>query len=64
MAEVGNVGLPPELLAQGITDRVRIPAAPMSDAAYAAVVLHVAPEAAAGGPPAIVRDGDWVAFGS
>ena len=60
MAEVGNMGLPPKLLAQGITDMVRISDARMSGTAYGTVVLHVAPEAAAGGPLAIVRDGDWI----
>jgi len=60
MAEVGNMGLPPKLLAQGVTDMVRISDARMSGAAYGTVVLHVAPEAAAGGPLAIVRDGDWI----
>ena len=62
MAEVGNMGLPPKLLAQGITDMVRISDARMSGTAYGTVVLHVAPEAAAGGPLAIVRDGDWIAL--
>ena len=62
MAEVGNMGLPPKLLAQGITDMVRISDARMSGTAYGTVVLHVAPEAAAGGPLGIVRDGDWVAL--
>ena len=55
MAEVGNMGLPPKLLAQGITDMVRISDARMSGTAYGTVVLHVAPEAAAGGPLAIVQ---------
>lgn len=64
MAEVGNMGLPPKLLAQGITDMVRISDARMSGTAYGTVVLHVAPEAAAGGPLAIVRDGDWIALDS
>jgi dihydroxyacid dehydratase/phosphogluconate dehydratase len=62
MAEVGNMGLPPKLLAKGITDMVRISDARMSGTAYGTVVLHVAPEAAAGGPLAIVRDGDWIAL--
>jgi len=62
MAEVGNMGLPPKLLAQGITDMVRISDARMSGTAYGTVVLHVAPEAAAGGPLAIVRDGDWISL--
>jgi dihydroxy-acid dehydratase len=60
MAEVGNMGLPPKLLAKGITDMVRISDARMSGTAYGTVVLHVAPEAAAGGTLAIVQDGDWV----
>ncbi len=60
MAEVGNMGLPPKLLRRGIKDMVRISDARMSGTAYGTVVLHVAPEAAAGGPLAIVRDGDWV----
>ncbi|MCE7518429.1 dihydroxy-acid dehydratase [Vreelandella titanicae] len=60
MAEVGNMGLPPKILAQGITDMVRISDARMSGTAYGTVVLHVAPEAAAGGPLAAVRNGDWI----
>lgn len=60
MAEVGNMGLPPKLLAQGIKDMVRISDARMSGTAYGTVVLHVAPEAAAGGPLGIVRDGDFI----
>jgi L-arabonate dehydrase len=60
MAEVGNMGLPPKLLAQGVTDMVRISDARMSGTAYGTVVLHVAPEAAAGGPLALVKDGDWI----
>ncbi len=60
MAEVGNMGLPPKLLAAGTKDMVRISDARMSGTAYGTVVLHVAPEARAGGPLAVVRDGDWV----
>ncbi|GGY00750.1 dihydroxy-acid dehydratase [Litchfieldella qijiaojingensis] len=60
MAEVGNMGLPTKLLEQGVTDMVRISDARMSGTAYGTVVLHVAPEAAAGGPLAAVRDGDWI----
>ncbi|TKC91225.1 dihydroxy-acid dehydratase, partial [Trinickia terrae] len=60
MAEVGNMGLPPKLLAQGVTDMVRVSDARMSGTAYGTVVLHVAPEARAGGPLAVVRDGDWI----
>ncbi|SEQ77672.1 L-arabinonate dehydratase [Pseudomonas sp. NFACC02] len=60
MAEVGNMGLPAKLLAQGITDMVRISDARMSGTAYGTVVLHVAPEAAAGGPLAVVQEGDYI----
>jgi len=60
MAEVGNMGLPPKLLAAGVTDMVRISDARMSGTAYGTVVLHVAPEARAGGPLAAVCDGDWI----
>jgi L-arabonate dehydrase len=60
MAEVGNMGLPAKLLAQGVTDMVRISDARMSGTAYGTVVLHVAPEAAAGGPLAVVREGDYI----
>lgn len=60
MAEVGNMGLPPKLLARGIKDMVRISDARMSGTAYGTVVLHVAPEAMAGGPLGIVRDGDFI----
>ena len=60
MAEVGNMPLPTKLLKRGVTDMVRISDARMSGTAYGTVVLHVAPEAAAGGPLALVRDGDLV----
>jgi dihydroxy-acid dehydratase len=60
MAEVGNMGLPPKVLKKGITDMVRVSDARMSGTAYGTVVLHVAPEAAAGGPLALVRNGDIV----
>jgi L-arabonate dehydrase len=60
MAEVGNMGLPPKLLRQGVTDMVRISDARMSGTAFGTVVLHVAPEAAAGGPLALVQDGDLI----
>jgi dihydroxy-acid dehydratase len=62
MAEVGNMGLPAKLLAKGITDMVRISDARMSGTAYGTVVLHVSPEAALGGPLALVREGDWIAL--
>jgi L-arabonate dehydrase len=60
MAEVGNMPLPAKLLQQGVTDMVRISDARMSGTAYGTVVLHTAPEAAAGGPLALVRDGDMI----
>ena len=60
MAEVGNMPLPPKLLRRGITDMVRISDARMSGTAYGTVVLHVSPEAAAGGPLALVREGDFI----
>jgi L-arabonate dehydrase len=60
MAEVGNMGLPPKVLTTGVTDMVRISAARMSGTAYGTAVLHVSPEAAAGGPLALVQDGDMI----
>jgi dihydroxy-acid dehydratase len=60
MAEVGNMALPPKILRKGITDMVRISDARMSGTAYGTVVLHVAPEAAAGGPLALVKTGDII----
>ncbi|WP_333868639.1 L-arabinonate dehydratase [Cypionkella sp.] len=60
MAEVGNMGLPPKLLKQGVTDMVRISDARMSGTAYGTVVLHTSPEAAAGGPLAVVQNGDFI----
>ncbi|ALU88055.1 dihydroxy-acid dehydratase [Herbaspirillum rubrisubalbicans] len=60
MAEVGNMGLPPKILATGVKDMVRISDARMSGTAYGTVILHVAPEAAAGGPLGIVQDGDFI----
>ena len=60
MAEVGNMPLPPKILKKGITDMIRISDARMSGTAYGTVVLHVAPEAAAGGPLALVENGDMI----
>ena len=60
MAEVGNMALPTKLLKQGVTDMVRISDARMSGTAYGTVVLHVAPEAAAGGPLGLVQSGDEI----
>jgi dihydroxy-acid dehydratase len=60
MAEVGNMPLPPKVLRKGITDMVRISDARMSGTAYGTVVLHTAPEAAAGGTLALVQNGDKI----
>jgi len=60
MAEVGNMPLPTKLLKMGVTDIVRISDARMSGTAYGTVVLHAAPEAAAGGPLALVKNGDVI----
>jgi dihydroxyacid dehydratase/phosphogluconate dehydratase len=60
MPEVGNMGLPPKVLKRDFKDMVRISDARMSGTAYGTVILHVAPEAAIGGPLALVRDGDMI----
>ncbi|MBN9107443.1 MAG: dihydroxy-acid dehydratase [Pseudonocardia sp.] len=60
MPEVANLPLPPKLLARGVRDMVRVCDGRMSGTAYGTVVLHVAPEAAAGGPLALVRTGDVI----
>ncbi len=60
MPEVGNMPLPRKLLEAGVTDMVRVSDARMSGTAFGTVVLHVAPESAAGGPLALVRTGDPV----
>ncbi len=60
MPEVGNLPLPRRMLAAGVTDMVRISDARMSGTAYGTVVLHAAPEAAVGGPIALVRTGDMI----
>jgi dihydroxy-acid dehydratase len=60
MPEVSNMPLPRKLLEQGVRDMVRISDARMSGTAYGTVVLHVAPEAAAGGPLGLVRTGDII----
>lgn len=62
MAEVGNLPLPPKILKKGITDMVRISDARMSGTAYGTVVLHCAPEAAVGGPLALVQNGDRISL--
>jgi len=60
MPEVGNLTIPRKLAEQGVDDMVRISDARMSGTAYGTVVLHVTPEAAVGGPLALVRTGDWI----
>ncbi len=60
MPEVGNMGLPPKVLRTGVRDMIRISDARMSGTAYGTVILHTAPEAAQGGPLAVVRDGDMI----
>jgi len=62
MAEVGNMALPKKLLEEGITDVVRISDARMSGTAFGTTVLHIAPEAAAGGVLAIVENGDEISL--
>ena len=58
--EVGNVSMPRKLLLQGVTDIIRVSDARMSGTAFGTVILHIAPEAAIGGPLALVRDGDEI----
>jgi dihydroxyacid dehydratase/phosphogluconate dehydratase len=62
MPEWGQIPIPSKLLAQGVTDMVRISDARMSGTAYGTVVLHVSPESAANGPLRAVRDGDAIAL--
>lgn len=59
-AEVGNMGLPPKLLQDGVRDMVRISDGRMSGTAYGTVILHTVPEAAKGGVLALVRSGDFI----
>ena len=60
MPEVGNMPLPKKILEQGIRDMVRISDGRMSGTAYGTIILHVSPEAAAGGPLALVQTGDMI----
>jgi dihydroxy-acid dehydratase len=60
MPESGQLPIPKYLLEQGVRDMLRISDARMSGTSYGACVLHVAPEAAVGGPLGLVRDGDWI----
>jgi dihydroxyacid dehydratase/phosphogluconate dehydratase len=62
MPEVSNMPLPTKLLEQGVRDMVRVCDGRMSGTAYGTVVLHVAPEAAAGGPLGLVRTGDVISL--
>nr|MCU0280704.1 dihydroxy-acid dehydratase [Acidimicrobiia bacterium] len=62
MPEAGNMQLPRRLLRQGVTDMVRLSDCRMSGTAFGTVVLHIAPEAAVGGPLALVRDGDLISL--
>ncbi|WP_206190866.1 dihydroxy-acid dehydratase [Streptomyces phaeochromogenes] len=62
MPEVANMPLPKKLLEQGVRDMVRVCDGRMSGTAYGTVVLHVAPEAAAGGPLALARTGDHISL--
>ena len=60
MPEVGNLSIPSKLLKRGVKDILRISDARMSGTSYGAVVLHIAPEAAIGGPLAAVENGDEI----
>ena len=60
MPVIANVALPKKLLEQGVRDMVRISDARMSGTSYGTVILHVAPEAALGGPLALVENGDII----
>jgi dihydroxy-acid dehydratase len=62
MPEVGNMALPKKLLDKGVTDIIRISDGRMSGTGFGTVILHVSPEAAAGGPLALVQDGDLIAL--
>lgn len=62
MPEVANMPLPAKLLARGVRDMVRVCDGRMSGTAYGTVILHVTPEAAAGGPLALVQTGDWISL--
>jgi len=62
MPEAGYLPIPRKLAEQGVKDMVRLSDARMSGTAFGTVVLHITPEAAAGGPLALVRDGDLVSL--
>lgn len=60
MPEVGNMPIPAKLVRQGIKDMIRVSDARMSGTAFGTVILHVSPEAQAGGPLALVKTGDRI----
>src|SRR5690625_7201063 len=60
MPEAGMIPIPQKLLKQGVRDMVRLSDCRMSGTAFGTVVLHVAPEAAIGGPIGLIEDGDWI----
>lgn len=60
MPEWGSIPIPQKLLRRGVRDMVRISDARMSGTSYGTVILHAAPEAAAGSPLAVVQTGDWI----
>ena len=60
MPEAGFLPIPKKLLEAGVKDMVRMSDARMSGTAYGTIILHIAPEAAAGGPLALVRTGDRI----
>ena len=62
MPEAGSLPIPKYLAAQGVKDMVRVSDARMSGTAYGTVVLHCSPEAAVGGPLALVENGDEIAL--
>ena len=62
MPEVGNMAIPKKLLDKGVTDMVRLSDGRMSGTGFGTVVLHVSPEAAAGGTLAVIKNGDMISF--
>src|SRR5699024_8813691 len=60
MPEAGMIPIPQKLLKEGVRDMVRLSDCRMSGTAFGTVVLHVAPEAAIGGPIGLIKDGDWI----
>lgn len=60
MPEAGMLPIPQKLLKQGVRDMLRLSDCRMSGTAFGTVVLHIAPEAAVGGPIGLVKDGDWI----